>query len=259
MTRGALTFLAVGLCLGCFILVTNGTARSTSKRPAAPAASSAPSRIVMIGDSLSVGAFGEVVQRHLAVQFRPQNVASFASCGSSPENWLRDEPGFFTKCGYREATPDRAPVYRDFVNGHAPRPTLTPKIETLVHRYQPTVVVVQQGTNWMDRNLSDEKINSLLHRFIAAARGPSVRQIIWIEPPDSSAFRRTQGRIHRLIQAAATRERFEVIDSREMTKYIPGKTGGDGIHYNSESSTAWAAQINRRLDLKLRGQLASKR
>lgn len=259
MTRGALTFLAAVLCLGCFILVTNGTARSTAKRTNAPAAASAPPRILMIGDSLSVGAFGEVVQRHLAVRFRPQNVASFASCGSSPENWLRDEPGFFTKCGYREATPDRAPVYRDFVNGRAPRPTLTPKIETLVHRYQPTVVVVQQGTNWMDRNLSDQKINAFLHRFIAAARGPSVRQIIWIEPPDSSAFRRTQGRIHRLIQAAAARERFEVIDSREMTKYIPGKTGGDGIHYNSESSTAWAAQINRRLDVKLRGQLASKR
>lgn len=258
MTRGALTFLAAVLCLGCFFLVTNGTARSTAKRETPPAPAANP-RILMIGDSLSVGAFGEVVQQHLAVRFRPQNVAAFASCGSSPEHWLRDEPGFFTKCGYRESTPERAPIYRDFVNGRAPRPTLTPKIESLVRRHRPTIVVVQLGTNWMDRNLTDAQIYSFIHRFIAAARGPTVRQIIWIAPPDSSAFRRTQGRIHRLIQAAAVRNRFEVIDSREVTKYIPGKTGGDGVHYNSESSRLWALQITRRLDVKLRGQLARNR
>ncbi|MEP6808756.1 MAG: SGNH/GDSL hydrolase family protein [Chthoniobacterales bacterium] len=259
MTRGTLTLLAALLCLGSFFLVTNGTARPSVRRdrPAAPPA--VTPRILMIGDSLSVGAFGEAVQQHLAVRFRPQNVAAYASCGSSPENWLRDEPGFFTKCGYRESTPDRQPIYRDFVNGHAPRPTLTPKIESLVRRFQPTIVIVQQGTNWMDRNLSDAQITTLLHRFIVAARGPSVRQIVWIEPPDSSAFRRTQGRIHRLIQAAAARDHFQVIDSREMTKYIPGRSGGDGIHYNSESSLAWAAKISRRLDDKLGEQLARNR
>jgi hypothetical protein len=30
-----------------------------------------------------------------------------------------------------------------------------------------------------------------------------------------------------------------------------GKTGGDGIHYNSESSEAWARSIQRDLDSKL--------
>jgi hypothetical protein len=108
----------------------------------------------------------------------------------------------------------------------------------------------------MDRDLSDAQISSFRDRFIRAARGPSVRQIIWIAPPDSSALAKRQGRIHRLIQAGAKSNRFEVIDSRQLTRYIPGKTGGDGIHYNSESSRAWAAKVNNSLDSLVRGQMA---
>ena len=261
MIRSVLSLLAVALCLGCFVLVTDGTSLPTARRTADPVRSATPPmRILMIGDSLSAGPFGEFVQQHLAQKFGPQSVAAYASCGSSPENWLASESDFYTKCGYRESTPDNLPVYRDFVNGKAPKPSLTPKIENLVKRYRPTVVVVQLGTNWMDRHLSDEQIASLLHRFIVAARGAGgVSQIIWIAPPDSSAFAKLQGRIHRLIQLGAARDNFEVIDSRQLTHYIPGKTGGDGIHYNTEASRAWAARINASLDAKLRVRVANAR
>ncbi|MEP6955405.1 MAG: SGNH/GDSL hydrolase family protein [Chthoniobacterales bacterium] len=259
MTRTALTLLAIACCLGCFVLVTNGTARTAVKRPASTPTGSAPTRVLMIGDSLSAGPFGEAVQQHLAIKFGPSNVAAYASCGSSPEHWLAAEPGFYTKCGYRQSTPDQAPVFRDFVNGKAPAATLTPKLETLVRRHQPTVVVAQLGTNWMDRDLSDAQINSFTSRFITAARGSSVRQIIWIAPPDSSALRKRQGRIHRLIQQAGERYHFEVIDSRQLTRYVPGKTGGDGIHYNTASSQDWAERVNDVLDTKLRVQMASRR
>jgi hypothetical protein len=110
----------------------------------------------------------------------------------------------------------------------------------------------------MDRNLTDGQIAGFLHRFIVAARGPDVRQIIWIAPPDSYAFRKTQARIHRLLQEGAARDRFDLIDSRQLTHYVPGKTGGDGIHYNSESSRAWAGRINDSLDAKLRTRVANR-
>jgi hypothetical protein len=51
----------------------------------------------MIGDSLSVGGFGEAVREHLEHEFGRQNVAFFASCGSSPESWLQNEPVFHTR------------------------------------------------------------------------------------------------------------------------------------------------------------------
>lgn len=256
MIRSALTLFGLAICIGCFILATDGTARSAVKTAApAPAAT----RVLMIGDSLSAGPFGEAVQQHLAIKFGPSNVAAFASCGSSPENWLANEPDFYTKCGYRESTPDKMPVWRDFVNGKPPKPALTPKVESLVRRYQPNVVVIQLGTNWMDRHLSDQQISSFLHRFLVAARSAGgVSQVIWIAPPDSSAFARVQGRVHRLIQAAAAGDHFDVIDSRQFTHYVPGKTGGDGIHYNTESSRAWAARVNDALDSRLHVRVANR-
>lgn len=260
MIRTAVTFLALALCIGCFFIATDGAAVSAAKPvPSRPSSTPAATRVLMIGDSLSAGPFGEVVQQHLARKFGPQNVAAYAACGSSPENWLASEPEFYTNCGYRESTPDKPPVFRDFIGGKRPRPTRTPKVESLVRRYQPTVVVVQLGTNWMDRNLSDAEINGFLHRFIRAVRSSTVRQIIWIAPPDSSALRKVQGRVHRLLRAGGDRDTFDVIDSRELTHYVPGKTGGDGIHYNSESSRAWAARINDSLDAKLRMRVISAR
>ena len=103
----------------------------------------------------------------------------------------------------------------------------------------------------MDRNLSEAQMNGYIDRFVKEARRGSVQEIIWIAPPDSSRLRKTQGRVHALIRQASKRDGFQVIDSREVTRYVMGKTGGDGIHYNSEASEAWARKIQGDLDAKL--------
>ena len=235
-----LVLLAFVVGVGSFVLVANGKPKPARapKGPPPP-----PPSILMIGDSLSAGKFGEAVQQHLERRYR---VAAYASCGSSPEHWLRDEPVFYTKCGYREWTTDRQ-IFQD----STPRGMRTPKIETLVEKHKPTVVVIQLGTNWMDRNLSEEQMNSYLDRFIRGARRGGVQKIIWITPPDSSSLRKVQGKYHTLIQRAARRDGFEIVDSRRVTHYQVGKTGGDGVHYNSAASQAWAEGIRRDLDAKL--------
>ncbi|MGZ5503964.1 MAG: hypothetical protein ACXWGY_04825, partial [Chthoniobacterales bacterium] len=73
MTRSAIATLAAVLCVGSFLLVTDGIARS-AKHSSPAEAPAAPTRILMIGDSLSVGAFGEAVQLHLAKSYGSQNV-----------------------------------------------------------------------------------------------------------------------------------------------------------------------------------------
>ena len=235
--------LAFIVGIGSFILVAQGKTKKTTRSvPDAP-----PPSVLMIGDSLSVGKFGEVVQAHLALRRR---VAAYASCGSSPEHWLAGEPDFFTKCGYRERT-STSDIYSDFVNGRSPRPTRTPKLADLVRKHKPTILVVQLGTNWMDRSLTDEQMSDYLARFVDEARRGTVDKIIWIAPPDSARLRRVQGRVHQLLRRAASRKNFDLIDSRNVTHYVMGKTGGDGIHYNSESSEAWARGIQRELDAKL--------
>src|SRR3954464_1678142 len=236
--------LAFVLGIGSFILVADGKTKKSSKSsgPDAP-----PPSILMIGDSLSVGRFGEMVQMHLALKHR---VAAYASCGSSPEHWLASEPAFVTKCGYRQRTSD-SDIFTDWVNGRAPRPTRTPKLADLVRKHKPTILVIQLGTNWMDRNLSDEQMSEYLSRLVDEARQGPVEKIVWIAPPDSARLRKTQGRVHQVIRRAAARKKFDVIDSRNVTHYVTGKTGGDGIHYNSESSEAWARAIQRDLDIKI--------
>ena len=243
LLQPALLPLAFVIGIGSFVLVADGK----PKKPSKPAPDAPPPSVLMIGDSLSVGKFGEEVQKHLALKRR---VAAYASCGSSPEHWLAAEPAFLTKCGYRERTAT-SDIYSDFVNGRAPRPTRTPKLADLVRKHKPTILVVQLGTNWMDRDLTEEQMSDYLNRFVEEARRGPVEKIIWIAPPDSSSLRRVQGKVHQLIRRAATRKGFEVIDSRKVTHYVVGKTGGDGVHYNSESSEAWARAIQRDLDAKL--------
>ena len=251
MVRTALFSLALLVVIGSFVLA------NKFQKPQKPSAPPPPPKVLIIGDSLSVGGFGEAVREHLEQEFGRQNVAFFASCGSSPENWLQDEKVFYTKCGYREKTPT-TDVYHDYHNGKRPPAVATPKLETLIERYNPTIVIVQLGTNWMDQTLSDDYIRHVLARFVSAVHGDRARRLIWIGPPDSSRFSKVQNRIYRLIQQSVPRG-DPVIDSRRYTRYVMGKTGGDGIHYNSESGEAWARPVNATLDQILAAEIAARR
>jgi len=245
LVQSALLPLAFVVGVGSFVLVANGKQQKSAKVPEAPPPP--PPSILMVGDSLSVGKFGEAIQNHLEKKYP---VAAYASCGSSPEHWLRNEPDFYTKCGYRQHTA-KSDMLVDFVNGRAPRRVLTPKLEFLVEKHKPTIVIVQLGTNWMDRALTDEQMESYLDRFIKAAKRGVAKKVVWITPPDSYRLSKVQGRVQGLIRRASKRDHFEIIDSREVTHYKMGKTGGDGIHYNNESSQAWAEGIQKDLDLKI--------
>jgi hypothetical protein len=43
------------------------------------------------------------------------------------------------------------------------------------------------------------------------------------------------------------------------TRYVLGKIGGDGIHYNSESGEAWAKPVNATIDQILAADIAVRR
>jgi hypothetical protein len=248
MIRTVSFSLALLVVIGSFVLA-NKLQKSSPPRP--------PPKVLIIGDSLSVGGFGDAVREHVEQEFGRQNVAFFASCGSSPENWLQGENVFHTRCGYREKTPT-SDIYADYHKGKRPPPMATPKIEALIERYKPTIVIVQLGTNWMDQTLSDDYIRHVLARFVSAVHADGTRRMVWIGPPDSSRFSKVQNRIYRLIQQSVPRG-DPVIDSRRFTRYVMGKTGGDGIHYNRESGEAWAKPVNASLDQILAPDIAARR
>jgi len=215
--------------------------------------------VLMIGDSLTVGGFGEAVEGYLLHRFGSKNVAIFASCGSSPEHWVRSGPNYITKCGYREQTPRSSIVY-DFERGRRPKRFLTPKLEDLVAKFRPRTVIVQLGTNWMDGMHSnpardESTYGEILDRFVAAIHSEpnTVRKIIWITPPDSSRYSKAvQRRVTNLIKTASRRHSFEIIDSSRLTHYVRGQSGGDGVHYNKTAAQEWANRVTRELDSLLR-------
>ncbi len=205
-------------------------------------------RVLMIGDSMSVGGFGEAMAESLVAKFGRANVAMYASCGSSPEHWLRGESDYQTHCGYREVTP-RTTLH----NEHGS--FLTPKVEDLIAILHPRTVIIQQGTNWMD-NWGDggTHCGEILYKFIAAIRAEpgTVRQIIWISPPDSSHYSRgVQQAVLDFILAGGGRYGYTVVNSTKYTHYT-ARSGGDGVHYSSEEGHAWAAGVLRELGPVLR-------
>jgi len=215
--------------------------------------------ILMIGDSLTVGGFGQAVEEYLLHRFSSKNVAIFACCGSSPEHWVRSGPDYITKCGYREQTA-RSSILYDFERGRRPKRVLTPKLENLVAKFRPRTVIVQLGTNWMDGMHSnpardESTYGEILDRFIAAIHSEpdTVHKIIWITPPDSSRYSKAvQTRVTNLIKTASRRHSFEIIDSSRLTHYVRGQSGGDGVHYNRKAAQEWANRVTRELDRMLR-------
>jgi len=243
-------FFIRAFCVFCIFVVAAaviaGKSTAGKKSRATPSPTpTPPPRVLVIGDSLSVGNFGKTLDDFLVSHFKREYVALYASCGSSPEDWLRAEPDFVTKCGYRERTKSRE-EYIDWQNGKPPRRVRTPKVEDLIVKHEPTVVVVQLGTNWMDglaaaESLKEPKYRAFAVRFVTALfSSKTVRQVIWVTPPDSSHFsRHVQSTVYDIIRDAAG-HRVQLIDSRKLTHYRSGVTGHDGIHYNNEESDAWA-------------------
>ena len=205
-------------------------------------------RVLMIGDSMSVGGFGEAMAGSLVSRFGRANVAMYASCGSSPEHWLRGESNYQTRCGYREVTPRT-----NFHYEH--QGAMTPKVEDLIAILHPRTVIVQLGTNWMDGWGGDgTRYGEILYKFINAVRSEpgTVRQIIWVSPPDSSHYARgVQQAVLNLLLAGGIKYGYSVVNSTRYTHYT-ARSGGDGVHYGSEEGRAWAAGVLREIGPLLR-------
>jgi hypothetical protein len=89
-----------------------------------------------------------------------------------------------------------------------------------------------------------ERLEGIVERFVAALHSPDSKpQVVWITPPDSARFRKVQGTVTDLLQRAGKRWRFSCIDSSALVQYVPGQSGGDGVHYASAAAEKWASGV----------------
>ena len=223
--------------------------------PVSPGRSSGSMNVMLIGDSLSVGPFGDRMLAHFRQKLEPSQYTIYAACGSSPENWLKDSPEFITPCGYRVVTA-RESWKTDFHDGQKPRRVRTPKLASIIPKSRPQLVIVQMGTNWMDEfvgvsNLSGDAKKSIVRKFIAEIRAKAAPQvqIVWILPPDSSKYTsRLKDAVDRWINDCARELKFKTINTRAFTdRYVKGKSGEDGVHLNEACGHEWANGVIKRL------------
>ena len=199
-------------------------------------------RVLVVGDSMMVGTFGETLLGALEKRFGVGGVAMYGSCGSSPESWLPTLPVYVTRCGFRSSVGGVTRVL-EYHNGQRPPPVDTPKIDALVQKHRPQLVVMQFGTNWFERfqaGLKDDELKRKREQVGEFLAMVGDRPVVWILPPDSSKFsRQTQLDVRRFIVEATRSRKIGYVDSLRMTRYVMNKTGSDGIHYNGEDARAW--------------------
>ncbi len=204
--------------------------------PFAFAAAPLPVKVLLIGDSLSVGGFGDGMQASLLGKYGPRQVAIYASCGSSPEDWIKG--GFVTPCGYRQTTPAGSFLH-EYRDGVRPHPVKTPALRTVLGHYRPQMVIVQLGTNWMDALAETSHPDATGYRRIISdfvrqlQRANPAVEIFWVLPPASSKYpARVHKEVENWINEASHKLNFHTINSRRITgPYRAGKSGGDGVHY----------------------------
>ncbi len=187
-------------------------------------------RVLIIGDSHSVGIFG----MELDQLFRKSSnikVATYASCGSVAGWFFSGKP---TKCGY---------FYKDSAGiTESGTSAATPLVESIIKEFKPDYLVVELGGNYW--GYSSTFSRSDMAKLADLARDYSL-PCLWAGAPDArkktnDEQQRTYDDLEVSITHACT-----LFDSRKVTQYPA--TGGDGIHYwgNEASIQAkkWAAAV----------------
>lgn len=229
------------------------TARTSRQPSAAPLPSSTPygapslrsggpskGRVLFLGDSFSIGAFGRTFDQSL--RDAGYEVYTSIAGGGTPYYWLREFPPVSINISYWERTPN---TERRLSSIGA-----VPKVETLMEKWRPDIVVVQSGTNLYaplrssrhSKEYNIQKVESLITKMCRAIASQGDAQCYWITPPDASTNkypRELQEEMLRTIKRGVGGY-GRVFNSYAVTSYPQSQPSSDGIHLAPTEATQWA-------------------
>ncbi|MFT5853000.1 MAG: hypothetical protein ACI8XO_000240, partial [Verrucomicrobiales bacterium] len=199
-------------------------------------------RILYLGDSMSMGAFGQTFDEEM--RGSGLDVYTFVAGGATPYYWLSRYSTITGPIGYWEKTPFKE--HRQSVV------KAVPKVEKLLERYDPDIVVVQTGTNLYSTLRSKRRskennvkeVEGLLNHMVEAVTQGG-RKCYWITPPKAHVGRypaELQSELARLTKRVVGRE-ARVFDSRFVTEYTDAYPTNDGIHYGPTEAKDWAMLV----------------
>lgn len=191
----------------------------------------AGSKVLMIGDSHSVGTFGTELDKQL--RSAGAQVQTYAASGSSANSWLN---GGTTRSGF---------VARGSVSEQPPwnQPHNIPKLADLIAQHKPDVVIVNLGANFR----SDP---SQARRLAEVCKRAGTR-VIWVGPPKTREDSSDGGARLRQFDESMKQALSGVGEYISSAEFTPQYAGGDGLHYNGAEgnriATSWAGGIAKAL------------
>jgi hypothetical protein len=203
------------------------------------------SRVLFLGDSFAIGAFGRTFDQAL----RDAGFVVYTSVagGGTPYYWLKQYPPVSIDIAYWERTPTS--------QRRLPGISAVPKIETLMARWKPDIVVVQTGTNLYASLRSKKRskaanireVESLVDKMCRAVTANGQRQLFWVTPPDSHVKRYPQALQDEMLSIMQrTAGRYgTVFNSTQVTSYNEPYPQSDGIHLAAPVSRKWGEKAAR--------------
>lgn len=200
-------------------------------------------KVLYLGDSFSIGAFGKTLDTRLREY--GLDVYTVVAGGASPYYWLSSFQALPSTIGYWEKTPEDEKRL-GYVKA-------VPKIENLIDDIRPDIVVVQTGVNLYatlrsKRRPKEEnvaEVRSLIDQMCYAITRNGAKGY-WILPPHSHENRyppELQEELATLMADVVKEYNGAVFESRKFTKFTDPYPSTDGIHYGSEDSQAWAERV----------------
>ena len=227
--------------LALLIAVTNmfcvGASHNTN------AADGDKTRVLYLGDSQSIGAFGRTLDA--SMRKAGLDVFTVVAGGASPYYWLKEYQSIPSSIGYWEKFPDgeRRLGYIRAV----------PKLQNLLAELRPNIVVVQTGINLYatlrsKRDTKEEnrkEVRTLIDQMCFAITKSDAKSY-WILPPHSHERKfpaALQTELRSIISDVVKQYEGEVYESQKYTKYTDPYPANDGIHYGSPQATEWAEKV----------------
>ncbi len=216
--------------------------------------STSADRVIYIGDSHTVGTFGQRLEKNLELVLGKSPVKRYGVVGSAAQHWNKKDNSTIRKLniGY----------YCDGdgqVNGKAPKKDF-PTPSQLFQGVEPTVVIAL-GTNdlYSKCNITDKTEQmAAVKELLAQLRSKS--KCLWVGPTEQPAIgvigkKCGQPRIKTFIDnlEAAVSQRCTYIDSREIKSkgkaILPNRS--DNLHYAGDLANYWADSVSAKIKASL--------
>src|SRR5256886_3281207 len=247
---------------------------SLAQNAPTPADSPRDLTVLILGDSLGLCGFGKRLDQKFRADPRVKSVFTYCTCGTNPLSWLKEKPftHIQTHCGYwsieslpdSHATKELHDTY-GMTSGHRPTSHPVPKLEDLLAKIQPDILVMQTGANLFGLFSGREKVKPgrdgpMLRKYLVpfvkkAITPPSkLRKIYWVAPPTSG---RVSGEVQEFVFQQTQNDIGSVpqlIDSRKLIAYPYKHMDPDKEHFIGEDMNRWTDKVFGEIDHDLSAQ-----